>query len=141
MSDDADMMSGSENRFAIMRRDFASLSPGSRASRNARIVCRRRDLCCRMVSSIYLGNRDSWFGVSGDEILVSPYPIPYAPIPYKYVSHFLCFSIFPWAAAKKLVCSFCVIGPGFPSPMVRSSTSLTGVTSAAVPVKKHSSAI
>jgi hypothetical protein len=34
-----------------------------------------------------------------------------------------------------------VIGPGLPSPIVRLSTFTTGTTSAAVPVRKHSSAM
>ena len=38
--------------------------------------------------------------------------------------------------SKKRVCSFSVIRPRQPSPMVRPSSSRIGVTSAAVPVKK-----
>ena len=34
-----------------------------------------------------------------------------------------------------------VIGPGLPVPMMRLSTLTTGITSAAVPVRKHSSAM
>ncbi len=34
-----------------------------------------------------------------------------------------------------------VIGPGFPVPIVRPSALITGMSSAAVPVRKHSSAI
>ena len=34
-----------------------------------------------------------------------------------------------------------VIGPGVPGPIVRPSMSTTGITSAAVPVRKHSSAV
>ena len=40
----------------------------------------------------------------------------------------------------KAVCNFSVMGPRLPAPMARLSTSRIGVTSAAVPVKKASSA-
>src|SRR5262245_50513457 len=46
----------------------------------------------------------------------------------------------PWTASKKICCSLRVIGPGFPSPTVRPSTSLIGVISTAVPEKNTSSA-
>ena len=34
-----------------------------------------------------------------------------------------------------------MIGPGLPSPIMRLSTLTTGITSAALPVRKHSSAM
>lgn len=56
------------------------------------------------------------------------------------VSHSLCVVSVPFTTSKKRSCSFFVMGPTTPSPMGRLSTSRTGVISAAVPVKKHSSA-
>src|SRR4029453_9066018 len=50
-------------------------------------------------------------------------------------------SISPLVAAKNVPWISFVIGPRVPSPTTRSSTSRTGVTSAAVPVKKASSAL
>ncbi len=47
----------------------------------------------------------------------------------------------PCTASKNNRCSFRVIGPHSPDPMVRLSSSRIGVTSAAVPVKNASSAI
>src|SRR5262245_18713503 len=46
----------------------------------------------------------------------------------------------PWTASKNICCSLRVMGPGFPSPTVRPSTSLIGVISTAVPEKNTSSA-
>src|SRR5690242_12676295 len=57
------------------------------------------------------------------------------------VSQSACFSAFPLTVSKNAFCMRVVIGPRFPSPIVRPSTSRIGVTSAAVPVKNASSAI
>ena len=46
----------------------------------------------------------------------------------------------PWTASKNVVWIVFVIGPREPAPISRSSTSRTGVSSAAVPVRKTSSA-
>ena len=53
------------------------------------------------------------------------------------MSHSGCDVSLPFTTSKKRSCSRFVIGPTVPSPMVRLSTSRTGVISAAVPVKKH----
>jgi uncharacterized protein len=58
-----------------------------------------------------------------------------------YVSQWAYFSVSPLVAAKKAPWSSLVTGPRCPSPTTRSSTSRIGVSSAAVPVKKHSSAL
>src|SRR5882724_9792784 len=57
------------------------------------------------------------------------------------VSQALKVSSFPCTTRKNACCSLCVMGPGRPLPIVRLSTSRIGVISAAVPVKKTSSAI
>src|SRR5437867_3582103 len=57
------------------------------------------------------------------------------------VSHDTYFGFLPLTASKKSACSFLVIGPHVPSPIGRLSSSRIGVTSAAVPVKKASSAM
>ncbi len=58
-----------------------------------------------------------------------------------YVSQSWCLGSSPFVAAKNADCSSFVTGPRWPSPTSRSSTSRIGVSSAAVPVKKHSSAL
>src|SRR5512145_14639 len=51
------------------------------------------------------------------------------------------FSSLPVTTSKNAFWIALVTGPALPSPMVRPSSSRIGVTSAAVPVKKHSSAM
>ena len=51
------------------------------------------------------------------------------------------FGLRPLTTSKNIDCSFSVIGPRLPAPMTRLSSSRIGVTSAAVPVKKASSAM
>src|SRR6056297_1593494 len=46
----------------------------------------------------------------------------------------------PWTSFRNASLSLRVIGPGLPSPMSRPSSRTAGITSAALPVKKHSSA-
>src|ERR671925_919958 len=57
------------------------------------------------------------------------------------VSQLLYLVSFPLMTLKKVVCTSAVTGPGRPAPIWRLSTSRIGVTSAAVPVKKASSAV
>src|SRR4051812_40737673 len=57
------------------------------------------------------------------------------------VSQWRCLLSLPVTTSKKAFCMAFVIGPALPSPMVRPSSSRIGVTSAAVPVKKHSPAM
>src|SRR5262245_710778 len=57
------------------------------------------------------------------------------------VSQCLRFSSLPVTTSKNAFCIALVTGPARPSPMLRPSSSRIGVTSAAVPVKKHSSAM
>src|SRR5207237_9433661 len=56
------------------------------------------------------------------------------------VSQWRCFLSLPVTTSKNAFWIALVIGPALPSPMTRPSSSRIGVTSAAVPVKKHSSA-
>ena len=55
-----------------------------------------------------------------------------------YASHSGWSSPGPFTALARAACRRQVTGPGLPAPMVRQSTSRTGVTSHAVPVKKTS---
>src|SRR5262245_13593400 len=57
------------------------------------------------------------------------------------VSHARCFLSFPVTTSKNAFWIAFVTGPALPAPMTRPSSSRIGVTSAAVPVKKHSSAM
>src|SRR4051812_869880 len=57
------------------------------------------------------------------------------------VSQCRCLRALPVTTAKNAFWIAFVTGPALPSPMVRPSSSRIGVTSAAVPVKKHSSAM
>lgn len=57
-----------------------------------------------------------------------------------YSFHSLYRSTSPRVAAEKISMISLVTGPGLPEPTLRSSTSAIGTTSAAVPVKKASSA-
>jgi hypothetical protein len=59
---------------------------------------------------------------------------------FTYVSHSARAALRPLTVSKNIVCSLVVIGPRTPSPMGRWSNSRIGVISAAVPVKKASSA-
>src|ERR1700694_1774201 len=52
-----------------------------------------------------------------------------------------CFLSLPVTTSKKAFWIALVTGPALPAPISRPSSSRIGVTSAAVPVKKHSSAI
>ena len=70
---------------------------------------------------------------------VSPFGVPHQS--FTYVSQWTYFSFSPLVAAKNAPWSSLVTGPRWPSPTTRSSTSRIGVISAAVPVKKHSSAL
>src|SRR5256885_16774737 len=56
-------------------------------------------------------------------------------------SQSLCLATFPATTSKKSFWIWVVTGPRAPSPIVRPSSSRMGVTSAAVPVKKASSAM
>src|SRR5688500_7655521 len=57
------------------------------------------------------------------------------------VSHFWRFLSLPVTTSKNAFWIALVTGPALPSPMTRPSSSRIGVTSAAVPVKKASSAM
>src|SRR5579862_4731445 len=57
------------------------------------------------------------------------------------VSQCLCLRSLPVTTSKNAFCRALVTGPALPAPMTRPSSSRIGVTSAAVPVKKHSSAM
>src|SRR6185503_5395611 len=57
------------------------------------------------------------------------------------VSHLWRFLSLPVTTSKKAFWIALVTGPALPSPLTRPSSSRIGVTSAAVPVKKHSSAM
>ena len=70
---------------------------------------------------------------------VSPFGVPHQS--FTYVSQWTYLSFSPLVAAKNAPWSSLVTGPRWPSPTTRSSTSRIGVISAAVPVKKHSSAL
>ncbi len=57
------------------------------------------------------------------------------------VNHERWFSERPLTTSKNIDCNFSVTGPRLPEPITRLSSSRIGVVSAAVPVKKASSAI
>src|SRR5882762_1356697 len=57
------------------------------------------------------------------------------------VSQWRCFWALPLTTSKNAFWIAWVTGPALPAPMLRPSSSRIGVTSAAVPVKKHSSAM
>ena len=61
-------------------------------------------------------------------------------IRYTCASQFEYLAFLPATMSKNAACNLAVIGPRLPAPMVRVSSSRIGVTSAAVPVKKASSA-
>src|SRR4051812_23996855 len=61
--------------------------------------------------------------------------------PQTRVSQWAYLGLRPFTMSKNAACSFSVIGPRRPMPISTRSSSRMGVTSAAVPVKKHSSAM
>jgi hypothetical protein len=63
------------------------------------------------------------------------------PCYFTRVSQPACLALRPYTTSKYCACSFSVNGPREPLPIMRPSNSRIGVTSAAVPVKKASSAI
>src|SRR5258706_16162562 len=65
----------------------------------------------------------------------------FAPFLPTGVSQSRCLRSLPVTTSKKAFWIAFATGPALPSPMTRPSSSRIGVTSAAVPVKKHSSAM
>src|SRR5467141_4831987 len=69
-------------------------------------------------------------------------PVHYLPFPDAIgVNQCRCLWSFPVTTSKNAFWIAWVTGPALPAPMLRPSSSRIGVTSAAVPVKKHSSAM